>query len=148
MQNMGENLTNSFGRSGQVLQDNDGMAPGFPEHWRNNFTDLSCHYLGADDDAHWLNIWINSSYGYETELLSHVCLNGSFAHLELEEWNKRCFPNIERNLWWRRSACVWLLFNFIIGLLGNLLTLVAIPYAGYKHRHVILQISNNIFVTK
>ena len=114
----------------------------FPNHWENNFTDLSCHYLGKNNNGHWDDIWIDNIKGYETELLSHVCLNGSFSHLPLDEWNDRCFPNNRANLGWRRSAGVWSLFNFIVGVLGNILTLVAVMWAKKNCRYAYLFIYN------
>ena len=101
--------------------------------WSNS-TNLKCTFKGPDEKDHWDLIWINSSFGKETELLSHFCLNGSFSHLGWDEWNERCFPNYGGNLGWRRSAGVWSLFNFIVGTLGNFLTLVAVVYARYKQR--------------
>ena len=107
----------------------------FPDYWSNNFKDLSCLYLGADVDES-PAIWGNSTgiVAYETNLLSQVCLNGSFSNLNYTEWNERCFPSYTANVGLRRAAGVWALFNFLVGTLGNLLTLVAIPYARAKCR--------------
>ena len=57
--------------------------------------------------AHSVHFWENAIHGYETELLSHVCLNGSFAHLSREEWNKRCFPTIDEDVTIRRITGFW-----------------------------------------
>ena len=100
----------------------------------NNSSDLKCTYLGPKEQDHWDIIWINSSFGKETELLSHFCLNGSFSHLGWDEWHARCYPNYWANLGWHRAAGVWSLFNFIVGTLGNFLTIVAVAYAYQKHR--------------
>ena len=104
------------------------------DYWKNGFDDLRCPYSGPNSNDHWGLIWSNSSCGYEVELLSHICLNGSLSYLGREKWNERCFPNYGENLVWRRLAGVWSLFNFFVGLLGNLLTLVAVPYATWKRR--------------
>ena len=112
----------------------------FSDHWINNFNNLSCPH--STDGDHWklpyknvTNNETNYSYDQEIELLSHVCLNGSFAHLSNEEWNERCYPSYWVNAGWRRAAGVWLLFNFIVGTLGNTLTLTAVAYARSKHRY-------------
>ena len=104
-------------------------------HWENNFEDLTCLYHGPDDDSHYQEIWNNHKYAYEVKLLSHVCLNGTFAHLSDNEWNKRCFPTRGENFTLRTLTGFWSLFNFIVGIFGNLLTLVAIPYAKRKNRY-------------
>ena len=50
-------------------------------------------------------MWNNKALGDEVQLLSHVCVNGSFAHLSIDEWNQRCFsfqqrkPYLEQNHW-------------------------------------------------
>ena len=107
----------------------------FPDYWKNDFRNLSCPYYGPDSKEHFQLIWDNKSYGYKVELLSHVCLNGSFSHLPLEEWNERCFPTHMESIVQRRLTGFWSLFNYILGLFGNLLTLVAIPYAKWKRRY-------------
>ena len=104
-------------------------------HWENNFEDLTCLYHGPDNDSHYQEIWNNHKYAYEVKLLSHVCLNGTFAHLSDNEWNKRCFPTRGENFTLRTLTGFWSLFNFIVGIFGNLLTLVAIPYAKRKNRY-------------
>ena len=120
--------------TGRLIMDQTTTPSAYPEHWKNDFDDLKCHYINDSYDGKWVDIWTVKNLGYETELLSHVCLNGTFKNLSFDEWNERCFPNYWGNLGWRRSARVWSLFNFIVGLVGNLLTLVAIPYAKSKNR--------------
>ena len=105
----------------------------FPNYSNNSFEDLQCIHLGPDTDESKLAAK-NTTYGYQVKLLSHVCLNGSFSHLSYEEWNRHCFPSYEDNVVWRRAAGVWSVFNFVVGLLGNLLTMVAVAYARDKHR--------------
>ena len=73
------------------------------------------------------------------KLMSHFCLNGSLSSLQKDEWEKYCHPYDEEyhqnfdniNL----IAGILGLLTFIIGVFGNLLTLVAIVYAKYKRRH-------------
>ena len=107
----------------------------FRDYWSNNFKDLRCKDLSSnEDDGTFGDI---QTYEYEMKLLSHVCLNGSFSHLSYEEWNNLCFPSYGDkivNLGWRRAAGVWSLFNFLVGLLGNMLTMVAVAYARAKQR--------------
>ena len=105
----------------------------FPDYWNNSFEDLSCIYLGPDTDESGIAAK-NSTYGHQVKLLSHVCLNGSFSHLSYEEWQYHCFPSYEDNVGWRRAAGVWCVFNYVVGLLGNLLTMVSVAYARHKHR--------------
>ena len=106
-----------------------------PNYWANGtFENLTCLY-NESGQSHFNDIWENAINGYETELLSHVCLNGSFAHLSREQWNKRCFPTIDEDVTIRRITGFWSLFNFIAGTVGNLLTLIAIPYAARKRRY-------------
>ena len=107
----------------------------FPNYWENGFENLTCLYYGSENDSHFEQIWENKLNGHEVDLLHHVCLNGSFSHLSLEQWNDRCFPTHNENFVLRRITGFWSLFNFIAGLFGNLLTLVAIPYAKWKHRY-------------
>ena len=111
------------------------MAPNvsFPDYWTNNFKDLSCTYSGAYEDESPL-VFSNRTLGYETNLLSQVCLNGSFSHLNDTEWNEHCFPSYKDNVGWRRAAGFWALFNFLVGTLGNLLTLASVAYAKAKRR--------------
>ena len=108
----------------------------FPDYWKNGtFENLQCLYYGVGNGSNFQHVWENQMYGYEVELLSHVCVNGSFSHLSQKEWNKRCFPNHIENLVLSRITGLWSLFNFLAGSISNLLTLVAIPYAYYKRRH-------------
>ena len=81
------------------------------------------------------DIWTNKLLGHEVKLLSHFCLNGSFSDLSVMEWNLRCFPTYQEYVELRRATGIWCLFTFILGILGNLLTLVAVPYAKWRHRH-------------
>ena len=77
-----------------------------------------------------VEVWKNQSLGSQVELMSHYCINGSASHLTLEAWNKLCFPTYqEANSIGHRIAGLWGLLVMIIGILGNLLTLIAIPYA-------------------
>ena len=106
----------------------------FPDYWKNNFDELRCIYLGPETDEQKLAN-TNQTYGYEVKLLSHVCLNGSFSNLSYEQWNDRCFPShAEGAVGWRRAAGAWSAFNFIVGLLGNLLTIAAVLHAKAKQR--------------
>ena len=73
------------------------------------------------------------------ELMSHFCLNGSLSSLQENDWEKYCHPYSED---YHQSfdiinivAGILGLITFIVGVFGNLLTLVAIPYAKWKHRH-------------
>ena len=103
------------------------------ENWTTSFEGLRCLHLGADTDESRI-IARNSTYGYEVKLLSHVCLNGSLSHLSYDDWNARCFPSYADNVSWRRAAGIWAVCNFVIGILGNLLTMVSVAYARAKHR--------------
>ena len=107
----------------------------FHNHWENAFANLTCLYYEPPSNKHFQEIWDNRTYGYEVDLLSHVCLNGTFSHLSVEEWNDRCFPTNNENLILRRITGMWSMFNFIAGIFGNMLTLFAIPYAKYKRRY-------------
>ena len=107
-----------------------------PNYWSNGtFENLKCPYYGPDNGSHWVDMWNSKVLGHEMELLSHVCVNGSFAHLSIEEWNQRCFPTYKENVTLSRITGVWSLINFLLGVTTNLLTLLAIPYAYYKRRH-------------
>ena len=128
---------------------NQSAANDFSEHWTNNFNNLSCVYFENGD--HWnlafknvTNNATNYSYDQEMVLLTRVCLNGSFADLSDDEWNRRCYPSYWDNVTIRRVAGVWSLFNFIVGILGNTLTFAAVAYARKKHRHVTLILSTSI----
>ena len=76
---------------------------------------------------------------FQIKLMSHFCLNGSLSYLGQDEWGKYCHPYHEE---YHKNfdginvlGGVWGMITFIIGVIGNLLTLVAIPYAKWKHRH-------------
>ena len=96
---------------------------------------LKCPYYGPGDTQAFKDIWKSKLLGHEVNQLSHLCLNGSYSHLSLTEWNTRCFPTYQENLELRRITGVWCMLTFILGILGNVLTLVAIPYAKWKHRY-------------
>ena len=80
-------------------------------------------------------MWNNKALGDEVQLLSHVCVNGSFAHLSIDEWNPRCFPTNKENRTLSRITGFCSLINFLLGVTTNLLTLLAIPYAKYKCKY-------------
>ena len=105
----------------------------FGNYWSNNFADLKCVYEGANVDESPI-AWSNRTLAYETNLLSHVCLNGSFSDLSYDEWNEHCFPSYKDNVVWRQLAGFWYLVNFIVGTLGNLLTLMSVAYARKHNR--------------
>ena len=106
----------------------------FPDYWRNGtFEDLQCVYY--ENGSHWLRMWDNPLYGHQMELLSHVCVNGSFSHLSLEEWDQRCYPTKSDNTMLSKITGYWSLLMFLTGFLSNLLTLMAVPYATYKRRY-------------
>ena len=96
---------------------------------------LTCPYYGSNNDSAFNDIWAINALGQEVSQLSHICLNGSFFDLPLPEWNSRCFPTYLENVELRRATGIWCLITFILGILGNLLTIVAIPYAKWKHRY-------------
>ena len=93
---------------------------------------LRCPYNGPQSfDL----IWSNDTLGQIVNTLSHCCLNGSLSHLNIEDWNEICFPTSLENVPLRRMTGVWSLFNFLVGIMGNLLTLLSIPYAKSKRRY-------------
>ena len=108
----------------------------YPSYWHNGtFDDLECPYYGPENGTHWIDVWTKPLYGYQMEVLSSVCVNGSFAHLSREEWNRRCFPTIHENVQLNRLSGVLSLISFLAGVFSNLMTLVAVLYAKYKMRH-------------
>ena len=115
----------------RTLQSENNYSNAFPDS-----KDLRSIYLGPDVDASEF-VTKNNTYGYQVELLSHLCLNGSFSDLSYEEWNNRCFPSHADkldNVEFRRALGIWTVISFVIGLLGNLLTVVSVVYARTKHR--------------
>ena len=108
----------------------------YPNYWENGtFRNLKCPYYGPDNGSHWIDIWIKPSYGYRMEVLSSVCVNGSFAHLSREEWDKRCYPTIHENVALNRLSGTLSLISFLAGSISNLMTIIAVLYAKYKNRH-------------
>ena len=106
-----------------------------PDYWKNQFEDLRCVDPGSGRNG--LYQTLNNTILLQDKLLSHVCLNGSFSHLSYDEWNARCYIKYDEGLnyaGWRTAAGVWSLFNCVIGLLGNLLTIVSVLYARSKQR--------------
>ena len=76
---------------------------------------------------------------HQIKLMSHFCLNGSLSYLTQHDWEQYCHPYHEE---YHKNfdginmlAGVWGIITFIIGAIGNLLTLIAIPYAKWKHRY-------------
>ena len=61
-------------------------------------------------------------------LLCKICLNGCDADtIECSTYElKECF--------YRRALGVWATFIIVVGILGNMLTLLAVPYAARKKR--------------
>ena len=104
-------------------------------HLGPNATDIihCCPYVPGTD-KHWALIW-NESYSHQMFVMAHTCLNGTLSHLGWDEWNNHCFPTYHDNVAVRRATGAWSLFNFFVGLFGNLLTLVAVPFAKWKRRH-------------
>ena len=108
----------------------------YPNYWENGtFRDLKCPYYGPDNGTHWIDVWTKPSYGYQMEVLSSVCVNGSFAHLSREEWDKRCYPTIHENVALNRLSGTLSLISFLAGSISNLMTIIAVLYAKYKNRH-------------
>ena len=103
------------------------------DYSNNSFKDLYCLHEGPDVDES-PTYFMNSTLGYQAHLLSHVCVNGSFSHLSYDEWNEHCFPSYKDNVVWRHLAGFWYLVNFVVGTLGNLLTLISVAYARRKRR--------------
>ena len=71
----------------------------------------------------------------QIELLSHFCLDGSYAHLSTETWKATCLPYYKDEYGFDKVAGVIGVLTFAIGVLGNLLTLLAIPLARFKHKY-------------
>ena len=57
--------------------------------------------------------------------LSSICLNQSY------DFPPQCYPSEDQHL--KIIEGVWCVINAIIGFTGNLLTIIAIPYAA-KHK--------------
>jgi hypothetical protein len=107
----------------------------FEKDWGIN-PSLGCPYCGPNSSYLYSAIWRNSSLGSQIELMSRYCVDGSAADLDLDKWNELCFPAFkEESTVGRNLAGVWALFTMILGIFGNLLTLIAIPYARWKRRH-------------
>lgn len=60
--------------------------------------------------------------------LSSLCLENeeNFSNLD-------CLPT-DKMEWYQCAAIAWGLVNMIVGVVGNLLTMVAIPYAAWKKK--------------
>ena len=82
-----------------------------------------------------LNVDLNGTYlfcedGKNVYLLSKLCVDGSYVeHLE-------CIKNIDdtTNLLIRNLLGIWSVLVGSFGIAGNLLTLLAIPYAARRKR--------------
>ena len=98
---------------------------------------FGCPYLGPDNISQTLtSTWKNSSVGRQVEIMSHYCVNGSASHLGHDDWIKVCFPTYhQQNDLGHKIAGIWGLLVTIIGIIGNSLTLFAVPYAKWKRRH-------------
>ena len=86
--------------------------------------------------SYFKTIWTNTTHGKQVHTMSHLCLDGSLSHLSREDWKMLCFPTDDEEV--RTLAMIggiWALITLIVGACGNLLTLMAIPYAKYKRRH-------------
>ena len=114
------------------------------EGWGHNPA-LGCPYFGPTSSEHYTATWTNSSLGHQVMLMSHYCVNGSASSLESDEWYKLCFPtHKDAGGIGRTLAGVWALVTMIVGIFGNLLTLIAIPYAKWNRRY---DIHKNFYTT-
>ena len=59
---------------------------------------------------------------------SHFCLSHA------EDFPDNCFPSDEIFPGFRRAVGIWCIVNAVIGSMGNLLTLLAIPYAAKRNK--------------
>ena len=80
--------------------------------YQNNYTNLVC-------DAKHVN---------DTYILSKLCVNGS------DDGTLDCLPHNVEERQMRFALGLWAVLILIIGVLGNTLTLLAIPYAARKKR--------------
>ena len=112
----------------QTSQDNDTIQ---------NYSSFGCPFLGAENLSQTLgSTWKNSSLGKQVNIMSQFCVNGSASDLNEEDWIRICFPTYHvQNDVGHKIAGVWGLLVMIIGIVGNLLTLIAVPYAKWKRRH-------------
>ena len=67
---------------------------------------------------------LNNSY-----LMSDLCLHNYSSHAE------ECFHNEIQ--YWSLYAGIWCIFNSFAGFTGNLLTILAIPYAAKQKKYAI-----------
>ena len=65
--------------------------------------------------------------GTNNYYLSKLCVNGSYEET-------LCIPELDRQLPYRVALGVWGLIVMVFGVIGNLLTLLSIPYAAQKQR--------------
>ena len=72
---------------------------------------------------------------YQIEQMSRFCLNGSLSHLSTDQWKDLCLPYYKDEVGFDKIAGTFGVLTFIVGVIGNLFTLVAVPFAKYKHRH-------------
>jgi hypothetical protein len=70
------------------------------------------------------------NHSSEIFLLSKLCVNGSNINGEYD-----CFDKSFEHCPYRKSLGVWAIIIMFIGVFGNLLTLLAIPYAARKQRY-------------
>ena len=72
----------------------------------------------------------NSSDPNAIHLLSKLCVNGSNI-----DGVHDCFDKSMMHCPYRKSLGVWAIIIIVIGVLGNLLTLLAVPYAARHRRY-------------
>ena len=61
-------------------------------------------------------------------LVCNICLNGCDTDII------ECSPNETKHCSYRRALGIWACFIMVVGILGNVLTLLAVPYAARKKR--------------
>ena len=59
--------------------------------------------------------------------LSNLCTNGTYNET-------RCIPDLEERIPFRVGMGVWGIIVVLFGVLGNLITLISVPYASKRQR--------------
>ena len=80
------------------------------------------------DQPNWNNLICDKSRVNNVSFLSKACVDGT------DDGTLDCLPHEEIEVICRIVLGVWGIITIIIGVFGNVLTLVAIPYAAYKKR--------------
>ena len=78
-------------------------------------------------DGHVDHLSCDAEHKTDVGILSHLCVNGSYDQ-------NLCIYHLDEQRPYRIALGIWALIVMMLGVFGNLITLLAIPYAAKRQR--------------